>query len=586
MPETQVVASSPAAPPKAKSQEPEHRDSLREAFETVAFVVVLVLLLKAFVAEAFVIPTGSMASTLFGYHREVRCEACGWEFAVNAKEEAMAQGVGRVLPVTHGTCPNCRKLHQFDPRNAISGGDKVLVFKPRYDLWQPERLDVIVFKYPGEDRGGGSRTGGPQEYFSAVNYIKRLWGLPGERLAIWQGDVYLRAKKDDGTERLDIIRKPPGKILEMRRIVYDNDHPAKDLTFLAPRWADEGAGTGWAGGEDGRAFTVQAGAEPRWLNYRHILRPPSDVEPGEKASLEGKLHDPTVNPVEKEQVRERTEFLKHLNDPQLITDFLAYNSGDEGAPSCHWVKDLLVDFEVEVSRPAGELTVRIAAGVDTHTAAFNLETGECVLTVRRRDAVVAERAGVKAGLNKAGKHTVRFCNFDDRLLVWADGKPLTDQALEFAGVPAEQRGPRLRDLHPVAIGAKNAAVTVRKLQLWRDIYYSREAGGFHGGSPIDAVITDASNPVRLARFLGGWGLSRDEAEQAAKDPEYYQPGGWKEYTRAGPKHYDVGPNEYFALGDNSTRSSDSRAWGRVPDQLLLGRAVAVYWPLTRFGLIW
>ena len=43
-----------------------HGDPTREVFETVVFVVVLVLMLKLFVAEAFVIPTGSMASTLWG----------------------------------------------------------------------------------------------------------------------------------------------------------------------------------------------------------------------------------------------------------------------------------------------------------------------------------------------------------------------------------------------------------------------------------------------------------------------------------------------------------------------------------------
>jgi signal peptidase I len=42
------------------------RDGLREAIETIVIVIALVLLLKIFVAEAFVIPTGSMATTLLG----------------------------------------------------------------------------------------------------------------------------------------------------------------------------------------------------------------------------------------------------------------------------------------------------------------------------------------------------------------------------------------------------------------------------------------------------------------------------------------------------------------------------------------
>ena len=49
-------------------------DSFREVVETVVFVVaVLVLMLKTFVAEAFVIPTGWMAETLYGYQKLVVC---------------------------------------------------------------------------------------------------------------------------------------------------------------------------------------------------------------------------------------------------------------------------------------------------------------------------------------------------------------------------------------------------------------------------------------------------------------------------------------------------------------------------------
>lgn len=44
--------------------------------------------------------------------------------------------------------------------------------------------------------------------------------------------------------------------------------------------------------------------------------------------------------------------------------------------------------------------------------------------------------------------------------------------------------------------------------------------------------------------------------------------------------------EYYALGDNSYHSSDSRDWGSVPQQNLMGRGVFVYWPFTRhWGVI-
>ena len=45
-------------------------------------------------------------------------------------------------------------------------------------------------------------------------------------------------------------------------------------------------------------------------------------------------------------------------------------------------------------------------------------------------------------------------------------------------------------------------------------------------------------------------------------------------------------NSYFMLGDNSVNSSDSRAWGFVPRQNIIGRAFIVFWPFSRrWGLV-
>ncbi|HEU5381807.1 MAG TPA: signal peptidase I [Ktedonobacteraceae bacterium] len=41
----------------------------------------------------------------------------------------------------------------------------------------------------------------------------------------------------------------------------------------------------------------------------------------------------------------------------------------------------------------------------------------------------------------------------------------------------------------------------------------------------------------------------------------------------------VPPGDYFVLGDNRQVSSDSRDWGFVPQQNIVGRAAFVYWPL-------
>jgi signal peptidase I len=47
----------------------------------------------------------------------------------------------------------------------------------------------------------------------------------------------------------------------------------------------------------------------------------------------------------------------------------------------------------------------------------------------------------------------------------------------------------------------------------------------------------------------------------------------------------VPEHSYFAMGDNSPRSKDSRAWGFVPEKDVVGRPLYIYYPLTkRWGL--
>ncbi len=48
--------------------------------------------------------------------------------------------------------------------------------------------------------------------------------------------------------------------------------------------------------------------------------------------------------------------------------------------------------------------------------------------------------------------------------------------------------------------------------------------------------------------------------------------------------HKVGPTHYMAMGDNTLNSYDSRAWGDVPRENVIGRCWFVYWPFTeRFG---
>ena len=42
--------------------------------------------------------------------------------------------------------------------------------------------------------------------------------------------------------------------------------------------------------------------------------------------------------------------------------------------------------------------------------------------------------------------------------------------------------------------------------------------------------------------------------------------------------------DYFVLGDNTNASSDSRAWGPVPGENIVGVADVIYWPLSRWHI--
>lgn len=52
-----------------------------------------------------------------------------------------------------------------------------------------------------------------------------------------------------------------------------------------------------------------------------------------------------------------------------------------------------------------------------------------------------------------------------------------------------------------------------------------------------------------------------------------------------PMTWIVGPDEYFVMGDNRPSSQDSRVFGPIDGDLILGRAWLRYFPLDRLGLI-
>ena len=58
------------------------------------------------------------------------------------------------------------------------------------------------------------------------------------------------------------------------------------------------------------------------------------------------------------------------------------------------------------------------------------------------------------------------------------------------------------------------------------------------------------------------------------------------YTRQGTQEITLPTGKYWALGDNSGNSSDSRNWGTVPEENIVGRAAFVYYPFGHhFGIV-
>lgn len=75
--------------------------------------------------------------------------------------------------------------------NTIEPGDRFLGTRLAYSDGDPERFDVIVFKYPDDE---------------SVTYVKRIIGLPGEVVNIVEGKVYINDSQEPLEE--DFIAEP------------------------------------------------------------------------------------------------------------------------------------------------------------------------------------------------------------------------------------------------------------------------------------------------------------------------------------------------------------------------------------------
>jgi hypothetical protein len=145
-------------------------DWCRELFESLAVALILAFLFRAFIAEAFVIPTGSMAPTLMGAHKDLTSKDSGARYQTSASSEFNSSLGSRTDIAVVGTTDPVTRLEQpvdlaGDANQSTFPGDRILVSKFSYLFRDPKRWEVFVFKCP--DPG--------KEY---LNYIKRCVGLP------------------------------------------------------------------------------------------------------------------------------------------------------------------------------------------------------------------------------------------------------------------------------------------------------------------------------------------------------------------------------------------------------------------------
>lgn len=83
--------------------------------------------------------------------------------------------------------------------------------------------------------------------------------------------------------------------------------------------------------------------------------------------------------------------------------------------------------------------------------------------------------------------------------------------------------------------------------------------------------------------IKGGGVYVNGQQLPAPNPEcYYENKGT--YPPEG-QSVTVPEGHYYVLGDNSASSHDSRYWGFVPEENVLGKIYKIYWPLERAGRI-
>jgi len=202
---------------------------------------------------------------------------------------------------------------------------------------------------------------------------------------------------------------------------------------------------------------------------------------------------------------------------EVLRDGFEYN-GHSGPSWDYAVHDLHLEFEAEVVSGQGAIVCKLTDGGDEATAqvAVGGEFGESKLLLPPGGLV---KTANRPPLKPGKSYRVEMALVDRRVSVAVDGAEYFTHDLPEVG--------RRADLtNPFKLGAQGPSMVIRHVRLSRDIYY--RAGDRHAA---------------------------------------YKP-------------FQLGPDEYFLLGDNSANSDDSRSWQipAVPERNFLGKPFLLHQP--------
>lgn len=343
------------------------------------------------------IASGSMAPDLLGPHWETRCGDCGYLVQIDASQ---AQGDETVV------CPNCGFARNPLCGAALRRGERVLIDRAALWLRRPRRFESAALQEPqGEDRLA----------------VKRVVGLPGERLEVRGGEAFANGL---------IVRKTFAKLREMAVPVYDDRFRPRD-DRLPPRWRDDQERWTRSGGIYAYPGDFQPFAQLRsrpqlaWLRYRHWRCSPL---PGLRTKESPVLDDYGYNLGPPRQLNAVTDLMLRCRVQTVGEGCLAVA-----------LHDGREEWQVRIWPRRGEATLR-RAGREVAQARFSRQVDESPFLL---EAALCDR----------------------RVLAAVDGATILTHAYEPAS--AERRpSPR-----PLALGAAGLAAEASELVVARDVYY-------------------------------------------------------------------------------------------------------------------